>query len=102
MQEASSGGDYIPHEQIKKVTNFICGQRISWSPNRSFYQGEYNLATKLIIVCLWKKKKVSQLLQKEDKQSVMTNLSFFLKMKNTKTAFVQYIKIYCRAIFYGE
>ena len=39
MQEASSRGDYIPHEQIKKVTNFICGQRISWSPSRSFYQG---------------------------------------------------------------
>ena len=83
MYEAFSRGDYIPHEQIKKVTNFIRGQLISWLPNLSFYQGEYNLATKLIIVCLWKKRKVCQLLQKEDKQSVMTNLSIFLKMKNT-------------------
>ena len=58
MYEAFSRGDYIPHEKIKKVTNFICEQLISWSPNRIFYQGEYNLATKLIIVCLWKKEKV--------------------------------------------
>ena len=57
MYEAFSRGHYIPHEQIKKVTNFVCGQLISWSPNRSFYQGEYNLATKLIIVCLWNKNK---------------------------------------------
>ena len=56
MYEAFSRGEYIPHEQIQKVTNFICGQLISWSHNRSFCQGEYNLATKLIIVCLWEKK----------------------------------------------
>ena len=57
MYEAFSRGEYIPHEQIQKVTNFVCGQLISWSHNRSFCQGEYNLATKLIIVCLWEKKK---------------------------------------------
>ena len=57
MYEAFLRGEYIPHEQIQKVTNFICGQLISWSHNRSFCQGEYNLATKLIIVCLWEKKK---------------------------------------------
>ena len=48
MYEAFSRGDYIPHEQIKKVTNFICGQLISWLPNLSFYQGKYNLATKCV------------------------------------------------------
>ena len=102
MYEAFSRGNYIPYEQIKKVTNFICGQLISCLPNRSFYQGEYNLATKLIIVCLSKKKKGLPAIAKRGKQSVMRNLPIFLKMKNTKTVFVQYVKIYHRTIFYGE
>ena len=44
-------GDYIPQESIKKITNYICGQLISWSRNRSYYE-----TTKLYIVCDWKKK----------------------------------------------
>ena len=36
--EAFERGDYIQREQIKKVTNYICGQLISWSPNRSYYE----------------------------------------------------------------
>ena len=83
--------------QITFVDNLFLGR-----PIVVFYQGKHKLANKLIIVCLWKKEKVCQLLQKEDKQSVMANLSIFLKMKNTKTVFVQYIKIYYRTIFYGE
>ena len=50
-------GDYIPQEHIKKVTNYICGQLISWSPNHSYFQAGYNYATKLIQVCPWKKKR---------------------------------------------
>ena len=49
-------GDYIPQESIKKITNYICGQLIYWSPNRSYYEAQYNYATKLYIVCDWKKK----------------------------------------------
>ena len=49
--EAFERGDYIPEEQIKKVINYICGQLISWSPNRSYYEEQYNFATKLHIVC---------------------------------------------------
>ena len=29
---------------------------ISWSPNRSYYECQYNCATKLQIVCRWKRK----------------------------------------------
>ena len=31
--EAFERGDYIPQESIKKITNYICGQLICWSPN---------------------------------------------------------------------
>ena len=55
--EAFERGDYIPREQIKKITNYISGQLISWSPNRSYYEAQYNYATKLYIVCDWKKTK---------------------------------------------
>ena len=43
-------GDYIPQEHIKKVTKYICSQLISWSPNRFYFEPEYNCATKLIHV----------------------------------------------------
>ena len=47
--EAFERGDYIPQQHIKKVISYICGQLISLSPNRSYYQynRQYNLATKL-------------------------------------------------------
>ena len=40
--EAFERGDYIPREQIKKITNYISGQLISWSPNRLYYEVQYN------------------------------------------------------------
>ena len=53
--EAFERGDYIPREQIKKITNYISGQLISWSPNCSYYKAQYNYVTNLYIVCDWKK-----------------------------------------------
>ena len=38
----------------KKVTNAICGQLISWSPNCAHYQCQYDYATKWQFVCRWK------------------------------------------------
>ena len=55
--EAFERDDYIPWEQIKKITNYISDQLISWSPNRSYYEAQYNYATKLYIVSDWKKTK---------------------------------------------
>ena len=89
-------------KKLRKLQTTFVDNLFLGRPIVVFYQGEHNLANKLIIVCLWKKEKVCQLLQKEDKQSAMANLSIFLKVKNTKTVFVQYIKIYYRTIFYGE
>ena len=55
LSEAFERGDYIPQQHIKKVISYICGKLISWSPNRSYYLRQYNLATKLMLVCDWKK-----------------------------------------------
>ena len=55
--EAFERRDYISREQIKKITNHISGLLTSWSPNRSYYKAQYNYATKLYIVCDWKKTK---------------------------------------------
>ena len=52
--EAFQRGDYIPYSHIKKITNYIAGQLISWSPNRSCYEAQYNYATKLYHVCKWR------------------------------------------------
>ena len=55
--EAFERGDHIPQQHIKKVISYICGQLISLSPNRSNYLRQYNLATKLMLVCDWKKER---------------------------------------------
>ena len=55
--EAFERGDHIPQQHIKKVISYICGQLISWLPNRSYYLRQYNLATKLMLVCDWKKER---------------------------------------------
>ena len=49
-------GDYILEENIKLVTDFICGNFNNWSSNRSYYQAQYNYATKLYHVCRWRRK----------------------------------------------
>ena len=47
-------GDYIPYSHIKKITNYIAVQLISWSPNRSYYEAQYNYTTKLYHACKWR------------------------------------------------
>ena len=51
IYESFEDGDYILEENIKLVTDFICGNLNNWSPNRSYYQAQYNYATKLYHVC---------------------------------------------------
>ena len=54
--KAFERGGYIPQEFIKKNTNYVCGQIISWSPNGAYYKVQYNYATKLQIPCRLKQK----------------------------------------------
>ena len=52
--EAFERGDHIPQQHIKKVISYISEQLISLFPN---YLRQYNLATKLMLVCDWKKER---------------------------------------------
>ena len=54
--EAFENGEYIQEQDIKKAANYICGHLISWSPNQSYFECQYNYATKLQLVCKWKRK----------------------------------------------
>ena len=56
MYELFENGNYICEENIKLVTDFICTNLINWSPNRSYYQCQYNYVTKLFHACKWRKK----------------------------------------------
>ena len=47
LYEAFDKGHYIHQDSPAKVTNYICGNLISWSPNHSFWEAEYNYVTKL-------------------------------------------------------
>ena len=49
-------GEYINLEDLLKIINYICGHLISWSPNRSYFESQYNYISKLTIVCHWKQK----------------------------------------------
>ena len=50
-------GEYINEENITKITNYVSGHSISWSPNRSYFECQYNYIAKLKIVCRWKRKR---------------------------------------------
>ena len=54
--EAFERGEDIQEQDIKKVTNYIRSHLISWSPNCSYFECQYNYTTKLQIVCKWKRK----------------------------------------------
>ena len=56
MYESFENSDYILGENIKLVTDFICGNLNNCSPNQSYYQGVYDYATKLYHVCRWRRK----------------------------------------------
>ena len=86
--EAFEMGDYIPEEQIKKVINYICGQLISWSPNRSYYEEQYNFATKLHIVCRWKRKNGFPALVKKGKVICNDKLVNFFGRKRTQKLYL--------------
>ena len=38
-------GDYINEFDLPKISNYICGHLISLSPNRSYFECQYNYIT---------------------------------------------------------
>ena len=57
ISEHFENGSYIDEENLRKMTSYICGHLISWSPNRAYFECQYNYATKAKIVCTWKRKR---------------------------------------------
>ena len=55
LYQPFDSGHYIHDEYLLAVINYICGNLISRSPNRSFWEAKCNYATKLQIACNWKK-----------------------------------------------
>ena len=84
LYETFERGDYITQEHIKKVTNYICHQLISWSPNRSNFQTIYSYGTKLIHVCRWKKKLGLPALARKGEAICGDELVNFFEDKNHK------------------
>ena len=73
MYETFENGDYILEENIELVTNFICGNLNNWSPNRSYYQAQYNYVTKLYHVCKWRRKRGFRPIAKKGRQFTTMN-----------------------------
>ena len=74
LHESFQIGEYIEEKDIKKVLNYIAGNLISWSPNRSYWYTQYKCATKLSIMFVGgEKREVFSLLPKKEKIFVMTN-----------------------------
>ena len=72
--EHFKNGNYIDGENLSKMTKYICGHLISWSPNRTYFECQYNYATKPKIVCTWKRKRGLRACTTKGKQYVATSL----------------------------
>ena len=49
-------GRMIKEHEINKLRDYLAGQFISWSPNKSYYADWYNECNNLFIVINWRKK----------------------------------------------
>ena len=84
LYEAFDKGHYIHLEYISKVQSYIAGNLISWSPNRSFQQPEYNYVTKLYEICHWRKERNMQPMAKKGEAICSNELVNFLKDEKHK------------------
>ena len=77
-------GKYINEEDQPKKINYICGHFISWSPNRSYFECQYNYTTKTKIVCRWKRKRGLAAYATEGEAICEEKLVNFFKEKGNK------------------
>ena len=92
MYESFENGDYIEEKNISLVTNYISGNLISWSPNCSYYNRQYNCATKLYHVCKWRKERGFRPIAKKGESICNSELAIFLLIQNTKNVFAQLLR----------
>ena len=86
--EYFQNGNYIDEGNIPLIRTYICGNLTSWSPNRGYWEGQYNLLTKLQIVCSWRKQNGFRPLAKKG-EAICNNKLIFLRMRNIKTVAAQ-------------
>ena len=48
---------YIHEEDLGLMVDHICGNLVSWTPNRLYWEEQYNYCNKLYIVINWREKK---------------------------------------------
>ena len=53
--ESFEKSDYIDKVNIPLIMNYISMNLYSWSPNRRYWERQYNIGNKLNIVCRWRK-----------------------------------------------
>ena len=82
--EAFETGEYVQEQDIKELTNYRCGPLISWSPNWSSFECQYNYATKLPLVCTWKQKHGFAACAKKGEAICDDKLVNFFKQKDHK------------------
>ena len=87
LHEAYENGNYIHETSLCKFLNYICRNLVSWSPNRSFWQDEYNAVSHLYIVCKWKRENGLPLLAKKGGAICNDQLVNFLKDEKRKDCF---------------
>ena len=81
--EAFEKGEYINEKDLPKLTIHICDHLISWSPNRSYFECQYNDVTKLKTVCQWRRKRgLSACAKKEEAKCEEKLVNFFKGTEN--------------------
>ena len=84
LYQAFDKGHYINQHAFCKVSNYICGNLISWSSNRSFWEAAYNTVTKLMVACNWKQKRGLTLMAKKEDTIYNDELVNFLEDEKHK------------------
>ena len=87
--ETFERGEYINKKDLPKITNYKCGHLISWSPNSSYFERQYNYVNKLKIVCTWKRKRGLPGYSKKGEALCEEKLVNVFEEKELKIAFAQ-------------
>ena len=57
VYESFKNYENVYEKDLETLRNYICGKLTSWSPNREYWQGQYQLTADLFNVIQWRKSK---------------------------------------------
>ena len=77
-------GKYIHLDDLKHVTNHICGNLDNWTPNYRFWYNMYSYSSKAYIVCQWRQSKGLSPVTKWGEAICRDNLVNFFEDSNHK------------------